>query len=79
MPRFDSRCIQDGVLRLQRENVGFVLGNFRPRKFGDFADVLATANPGCALQIANGLRESGSKTQVRYVVELLAEAYSQRT
>jgi glycolate oxidase iron-sulfur subunit len=39
------------------------------------ADFLATGNPGCALQIANALKAANSKIRVRYVVELLDEAY----
>ena len=39
------------------------------------ASVVATANPGCAIQVAAGLRASGSKARVKHVVELLDEAY----
>jgi len=39
-------------------------------------DIIATANPGCALQLRNGLRASGrSDVEVRHVVELLDRAY----
>ncbi|HEY3111183.1 MAG TPA: heterodisulfide reductase-related iron-sulfur binding cluster, partial [Chloroflexota bacterium] len=38
------------------------------------ARVIATANPGCLLQLRAGLRERGSDVQVRHVVELLDEA-----
>ncbi len=38
---------------------------------------LAQANPGCHLQIARGLREAGSGTQVTQPVSLLAQAYRQ--
>ncbi|MCG3133797.1 MAG: Lactate utilization protein A [Planctomycetes bacterium] len=37
-------------------------------------DVLATANPGCALQLAAGLRDAGLDIPVRHVVEVLAAA-----
>jgi glycolate oxidase iron-sulfur subunit len=40
------------------------------------ADVIATANPGCALQIANGLRKAGSSARVAHVIELLDESYA---
>jgi glycolate oxidase iron-sulfur subunit len=39
------------------------------------AKVIATANPGCALQLAGELRKRGEDVQVRYIVELLDEAY----
>ncbi|HMQ34023.1 MAG TPA: heterodisulfide reductase-related iron-sulfur binding cluster [Chloroflexaceae bacterium] len=39
------------------------------------ARVIATANPGCALQLAGELRRRGEEVQVRYVVELLDESY----
>ena len=42
-------------------------------------DILATANPGCALQIANGLRASGRAVEVLHVVQLLDRAYSAGT
>jgi glycolate oxidase iron-sulfur subunit len=42
------------------------------------ADVIATANPGCLLQLRAGLAERGSRVQVRHVVELLDEATAPR-
>jgi len=39
------------------------------------AHVIATANPGCALQLAGELRRRGEAVQVRYIVELLDESY----
>jgi glycolate oxidase iron-sulfur subunit len=39
------------------------------------AAVVATANPGCHLQIARGLRESGQAMDVVHPVSLLARAY----
>ena len=38
--------------------------------------VVATANPGCALQIAGALQSAGRAIPVRHVVELLDEAYA---
>ena len=37
--------------------------------------IVATANPGCAMQVAAGLREAGRSVPVKHVVELLDEAY----
>jgi glycolate oxidase iron-sulfur subunit len=39
------------------------------------ATIVATANPGCALQVSAGLRATGSNARVAHVVELLDEAY----
>lgn len=41
------------------------------------ADVVVTANPGCALQLATGLRARGSAMKVKHIVELLDEAGAQ--
>jgi glycolate oxidase iron-sulfur subunit len=38
--------------------------------------ILATANPGCALQIANGLRAAGASIEVLHVVQLLDRSYA---
>ncbi len=42
------------------------------------ADVVATANAGCALQLEAGLRAAGVDIPVRHVVDLLAELYAAR-
>ena len=39
------------------------------------ADVVATANPGCLLQLQYGATKRGLPIDVRYVVEILDEAY----
>lgn len=39
-------------------------------------EVIATANPGCALQLVSGLREAGRQIEVKHIVELLDEAYA---
>jgi len=39
-------------------------------------DVVATANPGCALQVAAGLRNAERAIPVKHVVELLDESYA---
>jgi glycolate oxidase iron-sulfur subunit len=38
------------------------------------AGVIATANPGCYIQLQGGLAERGDATRVKYIVELLDEA-----
>ena len=39
------------------------------------ADVIATANPGCVIQLKYGASREGRPIQVRYVTDLLDEAY----
>ena len=39
------------------------------------AQVIASANPGCLLQLGAGLRQRKSPVRVVHVVDLLAEAY----
>jgi glycolate oxidase iron-sulfur subunit len=39
------------------------------------ADVVATANPGCLLQVLNGCRNAGLELRVVHPITLLAEAY----
>ena len=40
------------------------------------AEIVATANPGCALQMTAGLRERASSIRVLHVIELLDESYT---
>jgi len=40
------------------------------------ATIVATANPGCALQVAAGLRAAGYDASVKHIVELLDDAYA---
>lgn len=40
------------------------------------ADIVGTANPGCALQMTAHLREKNSPIRVKHVIELLDEAYA---
>ena len=39
------------------------------------ADVVVTANPGCYMQLENGVRESKLDIKVKYVVEMINEYY----
>lgn len=40
------------------------------------ADVLAVANPGCHIQLTTGLRRDSTPMKVRYITDLLDEAYN---
>jgi len=39
------------------------------------AEVIVTANPGCMIQLAAGVRKQGRGQRVAHVVEILDEAY----
>jgi len=41
------------------------------------ATIVVTANPGCAIQVAAGLRDAGYRASVKHVVELLDEAFNE--
>ena len=40
------------------------------------SEVMATANPGCAIQMETGLREAASPVTVSHVIDLLDQAYA---
>ena len=40
------------------------------------SEVMATANPGCAIQMETGLREAASQVTVSHVIDLLDQAYA---
>ncbi len=41
------------------------------------ATVVVTANPGCAIQVAAGLRDAGYRASVKHIVELVDEAFNE--
>jgi glycolate oxidase iron-sulfur subunit len=57
----------DMAARLQRRKIAAI------RRTG--ATIVATANPGCAMQIAAGLRDARYAATVKHVVEILDEAF----
>ena len=54
--------------RLQRNKVLSVMATG--------SEVMATANPGCAIQMETGLREAASQVRVSHVIDLLDQAYA---
>ena len=69
-------CGSAGIYNITEPEMAARLGN---RKLDNAeatrADILVTANPGCHLQLAGGLRRRGSAMRVRHIVELLDQAY----
>jgi glycolate oxidase iron-sulfur subunit len=70
-------CGSAGIYNVTQPEMAGRLGRRKVEHVLDVApDILATANPGCALQIANGLRACGRQIEVMHVVQLLDRAYA---
>jgi glycolate oxidase iron-sulfur subunit len=69
-------CGSAGIYNITQPEMAAQLGN---RKLDNAeataAQVVVTANPGCHLQLAGGLRQRQSAMQVRHIVELLDASY----
>jgi glycolate oxidase iron-sulfur subunit len=69
-------CGSAGIYNITEPEMATRLGN---RKLDNAeatgADILVTANPGCHIQLAGGLRRRGSAMRVRHIVEVLDQAY----
>ena len=70
-------CGSAGVYNLTQPDMAQRLGR---RKLENIertgAEIVVTANPGCALQVGAGLREARSGAKVMHLVELLDQAYT---
>jgi glycolate oxidase iron-sulfur subunit len=70
-------CGSAGIYNLTNPEMARRLRRRKSASIGDTgATVVATANPGCALQVAAGLREAGYDATLKHVVELLDDAYA---
>jgi glycolate oxidase iron-sulfur subunit len=72
----DECCGGAGIYGLTHEELGGRIGRDKAdavERTG--ADVLVTANPGCAMQIGAWLRLRGSRTRTVHLIELLDESY----
>ncbi len=77
MPRPDSCCGSAGVYNVVQNELSMkVLDEKMTYVAGVRPEVLATANVGCMLQFAAGMKRAGLNARVAHVVELLDEAYS---
>ena len=76
MPRSDVCCGSAGVYNVaQNEMAMRILQSKMAGVNATGATVVATANPGCLLQLQAGVRLHGSGQRVMHVVEILDEAY----
>ena len=55
-----------------------ILANKMKNIIDSRADTIATANPGCFMQLQNGIREAGLDVEVMYVTDLLDETYTKK-
>ncbi len=80
MPEAGVCCGSAGTYSITQKEMSQRLGNRKASNIASTgAQIVATGNPGCALQMASALKRVGSESRVRYVVELLDEAYSKET
>jgi glycolate oxidase iron-sulfur subunit len=69
-------CGSAGIYNITEPEMAAQLGNRKlDNAMATKADILITANPGCHLQLAGGLRRRGSSIRIRHIVEMLDEAY----
>lgn len=77
MPLADLCCGSAGIYNVvQNEMSMAVLEKKMTNVNATDADIIATANPGCMLQLSAGVKRQGRGQRVRHVVELLDEAYT---
>lgn len=78
MPESALCCGSAGIYNVTQPEMAAQLGARKiDNALSTQAEVIATANPGCALQLAAELRKrpDGRSVKVKYIVELLDEAY----
>ena len=76
LPESTWCCGSAGIYNLiQPEMAGTLLERKVKHIQSTGAEVVATGNPGCLLQIHNGARASGQELRVVHPITLLAEAY----
>jgi glycolate oxidase iron-sulfur subunit len=69
-------CGSAGIYNLTQPEMAGRLGARKAERIMEVApDLVITANPGCAIQMAAALRASGSSAGVRHIVDLIDESY----
>jgi glycolate oxidase iron-sulfur subunit len=77
MAEADWCCGSAGIYNVvQPELSAAILARKMPHVEATAADIVATANPGCIIQLRAGVRDAGLPMRVMHVVELLDWAYS---
>src|SRR5262249_2943279 len=76
MPGADICCGSAGIYNVVENEMSMqILASKMKAVNAANADIIATANPGCMLQLRAGVRLHGAKQRVMHVVEVLDEAY----
>lgn len=76
MPQADICCGSAGIYNiLEDEMADSLIARKIPLAAGTGATVIATANPGCMIQLRAGVAKYGHGQRVAHVIELLDEAY----
>jgi glycolate oxidase iron-sulfur subunit len=76
MPLSDVCCGSAGIYNVLHTDMALALLDKKMAQVNETkAEVIATANPGCMLQLEAGVRRWGHGQRVAHVVELLDEAY----
>lgn len=76
LPRADECCGGAGIYGITHPRLGGEIGGDKvDAVVGTGASVVATANPGCMMQIGGGLRMRGAKVEACHPVTLLDESY----
>lgn len=69
-------CGAGGTYMLTQRESSLRLLNSKMREIEDTeTEIVATANPGCMLQLQYGVRQTNSTMQVKYITDILDEAY----
>ena len=70
-------CGSAGIYNVTQPQMAARLGRRKIERILEVSpDIIATANPGCALQVANGLRSGGHPIAVKHIVDLLDASYA---
>ena len=76
LPRADECCGGAGIYGITHPRLGGEIGDDKVNAvLGTGARVVATANPGCVMQIGAGLNMKGAKVEACHPVALLDESY----
>jgi glycolate oxidase iron-sulfur subunit len=76
MPRADSCCGSAGVYNVVQNDISMKVLDEKMEYVAQVKpEIVATANVGCMLQLAAGVRRKGLNAEVMHVIELLDRAY----